>query len=138
MAVEDQVVQLFAATNGFLDRITTDRVPELLDGLAQRTRAESADLLEKIRGGDWSDETQEALRAQVADFADDFGYDLDEEGQPLDERQVGETTRKQEGIRGGDSGDSGGESDSGGDGDGGVVADEGTPERDEQEAAATA
>ena len=25
------------------------------------------------------------------DFADDFGYDLDEEGQPLDERDVGET-----------------------------------------------
>src|SRR6478752_114304 len=29
LATEDQVVQVFAATNGFLDRILTDRVPEL-------------------------------------------------------------------------------------------------------------
>jgi hypothetical protein len=39
------------------------------------------------------------VRKAVGDFADDFGYDLDEEGQPLDEREVGETTREQEGIR---------------------------------------
>ena len=34
-----------------------DRVPEFLDGLSQRLRAEKADLLEKIAGGDWEDET---------------------------------------------------------------------------------
>jgi hypothetical protein len=33
----------------------------------------------------------------VGDFADDFGYDLDEEGHPLEDRD--ETTREQEGIR---------------------------------------
>jgi F-type H+-transporting ATPase subunit alpha len=102
MAVEDQVVQIFAATNGFVDRITTDRVPEFLDGLTQRMHSEGSDLLEKIRGGDWSEQTQEAVRNQVSDFADDFGYDLDEEGQPLEDREVGETTREQEGIRGRD------------------------------------
>ena len=69
------------------------------DGLVQRMHSEHSDVLEKIRGGDWSDETQEALRNGLAEFADDFGYDLDEEGQPLDERDVGETTREQEGIR---------------------------------------
>ena len=42
MPVEEQVVQVFAATNGFLDRITTDRVGEFLDGLTQRVRAEKA------------------------------------------------------------------------------------------------
>jgi F-type H+-transporting ATPase subunit alpha len=99
LAVEDQVVQVFAATNGFLDRILTERVPEFLDGLTQRVHSEHSDVLDKIRGGDWSDETQESLRKAVGDFADDFGYDLDEEGQPLDEREVGETTREQEGIR---------------------------------------
>jgi F-type H+-transporting ATPase subunit alpha len=97
--VEDQVVEVFAATNGFLDRITVERVPELLDGLTSRMHSEHDDLLAKIREGDWSDETQEAVRKAVGDFADDFGYDLDEEGQPLDEREVGETTREQEGIR---------------------------------------
>jgi F-type H+-transporting ATPase subunit alpha len=99
LAVEDQVVQVFAATNGFLDRITVERVPEFLDGLVQRMHSEADDALGTIRGGDWSDETQEAIRNAVASFADDFGYDLDEEGQPLDERQVGETTREEEGIR---------------------------------------
>jgi F-type H+/Na+-transporting ATPase subunit alpha len=99
LAIEDQVVQVFAATNAFLDRITVERVPEFLDGLTQRMHSEHSDLLEKVRSGDWSDELQESVRTAVADFADDFGYDLDEEGHPLEERQVGETTREAEGIR---------------------------------------
>ncbi len=107
--VEDQVVEVFAATNGFLDRITVERVPEFLDGLTSRMHSEHDDLLAKIREGDWSDETQEGARKAVADFADDFGYDLDEEGQPLDEREVGETTREQEGIRSSADGDEGDE-----------------------------
>jgi F-type H+-transporting ATPase subunit alpha len=97
MPVEDQVVQVFSATNGYLDRITTDRVPEFLDGLTQRMRAENEDLLHAVRDGDWSDDTQESLRTQIGQFADDFGYDLDEEGQPLGERET--TTREQEGLR---------------------------------------
>ena len=32
LPVEDQVVQIYAATNGFVDRINVDRVPEFLDG----------------------------------------------------------------------------------------------------------
>jgi F-type H+/Na+-transporting ATPase subunit alpha len=97
LAVEDQVVQVFAATNGFVDRIRTERVPEFLDQLRERFHSEHDELLAKIGEGDWSDETQEAVRNGVAEFADDFGYDLDEEGQPLEERD--ETTREQEGIR---------------------------------------
>ncbi len=37
----------------------------------------------KIAGGDWSDDTQQAVDALVKRYAEDFGYDLDEEGQPL-------------------------------------------------------
>ncbi|HEU0316695.1 MAG TPA: F0F1 ATP synthase subunit alpha [Solirubrobacteraceae bacterium] len=85
LAVEDQVVQVFAATNGFLDRIGVDRVPEFLDRLVSFMRDEHSDLREKIAGGDWSDETQEAVKSAVAKFADEFGYDLDEEGQPSDD-----------------------------------------------------
>jgi F-type H+/Na+-transporting ATPase subunit alpha len=125
--VEDQVVEVFAATNGFLDRIAVERVPEFLDGLTSRMHSEHDDLRAKIRDGDWSDETQEAVRKAVGDFADDFGYDLDEEGQALDERQVGETTREQEGIR--TSSDANGDR---GEGDEEVSADQ------EEEAAATA
>src|ERR1044072_1530678 len=60
LPVQEQVVQIYAAANGFVDRITTDRVPEFLDALTQRFRSEQTDLLEKIAGGDWSDDTQEA------------------------------------------------------------------------------
>src|SRR2546421_12966267 len=42
IAVEDQVVQIFAATNGFLDRIVVDKVPEFLNSLTSRTHAEIA------------------------------------------------------------------------------------------------
>jgi F-type H+-transporting ATPase subunit alpha len=97
LAVEDQVTHVFAATNGFVDRIRTERVPEFLAQLTERMHSEHDELLGRVREGDWSDETQEALRNAVAEFADDFGYDLDEEGQPLEED--GERTREQEGIR---------------------------------------
>src|SRR5262249_47072905 len=108
LPIEDQVVQVFSATNGFVDRIRTDRVPEFMDQLQDRFHSEPSDVLEKVRGGDWSEETQEAVRKGVSDFADDFGYDLDEEGHPLEDRD--ETTREQEGIRsrGGDSDGDGG------------------------------
>jgi F-type H+-transporting ATPase subunit alpha len=80
-----QVVQVYAATNGFLDRVDEDRVGEFLDGLTQRVQAEASDLVQKIAEGDWSDETQKRLREIISQFAEDFGYDLDEEGQPIDE-----------------------------------------------------
>jgi F-type H+/Na+-transporting ATPase subunit alpha len=85
LAVEDQVVQIFAATNGFLDRLNVERVGEFLAELTERMHAQHADVREKIAGGDWSDDTQKAVKDAVATFAEDFGYDLDEEGQPLDD-----------------------------------------------------
>ena len=99
LPVEVQVAQIFAATSGALDRINVDRIPDFLDGLTQRVRAEAGPTLEKIAGGDWSDETQDALGKVVGEYSDDFGYDLDEEGQPLTEAGVGETSRAEEGLR---------------------------------------
>jgi F-type H+-transporting ATPase subunit alpha len=98
LPVEVQVAQIYAATSGALDRILVDRVPEFLDGLTQRVKAEAAPTLAKIAEGDWSDETQAALDKAVKGFADDFGYDLDEEGQPLAGTGVGETSRMEEGL----------------------------------------
>jgi F-type H+-transporting ATPase subunit alpha len=89
LAVEDQVAVIYAATNGFVDRIHADRVPEFHEGLVQRLHADAPDTLAKIKGGDWSDDTQSALRSSIETFVRDFGYDLDEEGQPLsDEDQL--------------------------------------------------
>ena len=62
LAVEDQVMQIYAATNGFLDRINVDRVPEFLLELTERMHAQHEDVRAKIAGGDWSDETQGALQ----------------------------------------------------------------------------
>jgi len=90
LPVEDQVLQVYAATNGFLDRILVDRVPEFLADLVARARSQHRDVLDKIASGDWSDETQEAVKKIAADFARDFGYDLDEEGQPLEEDTAGD------------------------------------------------
>jgi F-type H+/Na+-transporting ATPase subunit alpha len=76
---------VYAGTNGYLDRIAVGRIPEFLDGLGQRLRSEKTELLEKLSGGDWEDSTQEELDAAIKEFADDFGYDLDEDGQPLED-----------------------------------------------------
>jgi F-type H+-transporting ATPase subunit alpha len=99
LTVEDQVVQVFAATNGFLDRIRVERVPDFLDGLIARVHSDYEDLLNRIRQSEWSDEVQEALRNAVSEFADDFGYDFDEEGHPLEDSEAGGTSRSEEGIR---------------------------------------
>ena len=85
LAVEDQTTQIYAATNGFLDRLNVERVPEFLTGLTERMHSEHGDVREQIAGGDWSEETQQALGDAVKAYAEDFGYDLDEEGQPLDD-----------------------------------------------------
>jgi F-type H+-transporting ATPase subunit alpha len=88
LAVEVQVVQIYAATNGYVDRIDVDRVEQFLSGLGDAVKATNADLLAKIAGGDWSTETVEAVDAAVKQYAEDFGYDLDEEGHPMNEEIV--------------------------------------------------
>jgi F-type H+-transporting ATPase subunit alpha len=85
LPVEDQVVQIFAATNGYLDRIKVERVSDFLLGMTERMHASHGEVRTKIAGGDWSDEVQKEVDDAVAAFAADFGYDLDEEGEPLEE-----------------------------------------------------
>jgi F-type H+/Na+-transporting ATPase subunit alpha len=93
LAVADQVLHVFAATNGFVDRIVVDKVPDFLDGLTQRFHSEGSDVREKVSDGDWSDETQEQMKNLIGEFADDYGYDLDEEGQPLEEGAEADSER---------------------------------------------
>jgi F-type H+-transporting ATPase subunit alpha len=85
LAVEDQTIQIYAATNGFLDRINVERVTEFLTELTERAHAQLGEVRAKIAAGDWSEETQTAVHKALDEFASDFGYDLDEEGQPLEE-----------------------------------------------------
>jgi F-type H+/Na+-transporting ATPase subunit alpha len=86
--VEDQVIQIYAGTNGFLDRITVDRVDRFLSDLTESVRGNEPELLKKIAGGDWSTQTQAQVFAAVERFAEDFGFDLDEEGLPLEDGEL--------------------------------------------------
>ncbi len=85
MPVEDQVVQIYAATNGYVDRIETEKVSHFLADLSEWVRGNEPELIKKIADGDWSDGTQSELEKAVSTFAEDFGYDLDEEGHPLED-----------------------------------------------------
>jgi F-type H+-transporting ATPase subunit alpha len=124
MAVEVQVAQIYAATNGYLDRITVDRVEKFLDDLAESLRGNEPEVLKKMAAGDWSDEVQKSLDQAIAQFAEDFGYDLDEEGHPLEDGEEPPSRPR-------------GESDSGREGDG-AGSGNGTSDTVEETAGATA
>jgi F-type H+-transporting ATPase subunit alpha len=85
MSAQDQVVQIYAATNGYLDRISVNKVEKFLAELSDLVRGNEPELLKKIAEGDWEDDTQKAVDQAVKQFAEDFGYDLDEEGHPLED-----------------------------------------------------
>ncbi len=104
MPIEDQVVQVYAATNGYLDRIKVDRVQDFLSGLTESVRGNEPELLKKIADGDWSDDVQNKLSSAAEQYAEDFGFDLDEEGHPLDEDDDEERSseRDQRQSRGGE------------------------------------
>ncbi len=104
LPVEDQVIALYAATNGFVDRLNVDRVPKFLEELTERFHSQHDDVRSKIADGDWSDSTQQAVHKGAESFAEDFGYDLDEEGQPLeDEEPSGRSSQDSKGNREPDS-----------------------------------
>ncbi|MGZ6618013.1 MAG: F0F1 ATP synthase subunit alpha, partial [Solirubrobacteraceae bacterium] len=85
MPVEDQVVQIYAATNGYLDRIHIDKVERFLRDLTDYVRGSESELLQKIAAGGWSDEITDQLDKVLGEFAGVFGFDLDEEGHPMDD-----------------------------------------------------
>jgi F-type H+-transporting ATPase subunit alpha len=117
MAVEDQVASIYAATNGYLDRIEAGKVPDFLEKLVERLHSAAPDTLKGIAESDWSDETQKALDQAIEEFARDYGYDLDEEGQALsDEDAIREGT--------GRSRDTGSDRDGDGNGNGGEGSEE--------------
>jgi F-type H+-transporting ATPase subunit alpha len=101
MSAEDQVIQIFAATNGYLDRIVVDKVPRFLAGLTTDVRGNEPELLKTIAGGDWSDETQKAVDEAVKRYAEDFGYDLDEEGHPLEDSDIAQVPDRHQASNGG-------------------------------------
>ncbi len=83
MPVEEQVAQIYAATNGYLDRIVVSKVEEFLSGLAEYVRGNEPELMKKIAGRRLERRDPVGAREGVSQYSEDFGYDLDEEGHPL-------------------------------------------------------
>jgi F-type H+-transporting ATPase subunit alpha len=96
LAVEDQVAVIYAATNGYLDRIDAEKVPRFNRDLVERLHSAASDVLKQLAEGDWSDEVQKKLDEAIAEFAKDFGYDLDEEGLPEEEGRKRDEGKKEE------------------------------------------
>ena len=86
LSMSQQVASIFAGTAGHLDRIKSERVSEFLQGLLERLASENKDLMEQIEeSGELSDEDEKSLSDATKEYVDDFGPDLDEEGNPLEE-----------------------------------------------------
>jgi F-type H+-transporting ATPase subunit alpha len=96
MPVAEQVASIYAGTEGYLDRLKTERVPEFLADLISRLHAENKDLLDRINeSGELSDEDEKALGQSIQQMVDDFGPDFDEEGNPLEEGESDRVTRRE-------------------------------------------
>ena len=85
MPVEDQVVQVYAATNGYLDRIVVDKVERFLAELTESMRGQRARAAEEDRRRRLERRDAGEVESAVSRFAEDFGFDLDEEGHPLED-----------------------------------------------------
>ncbi len=73
LKIEEQVVVLFAGTQGYLDPLPVDKVGEFESGLLTFMREKHADILETIRiEKELSDVTREKLTAAVEAFAKAF------------------------------------------------------------------
>ena len=71
MAVEDQVVVLYAGTRGYLDGVEVADVPRFESGLLEYVRARHSDVVDGIRSsGTIADE--DAFKQILQSFADDF------------------------------------------------------------------
>jgi F-type H+/Na+-transporting ATPase subunit alpha len=85
LSVGEQVVSIYAGTGGHLDRLNTERVHDFLDSAISRLKSENDALLKRLNDGDWGDDVEKELDDALAEAVDDFGPDLDEDGQPLEE-----------------------------------------------------
>ncbi len=73
MPVEEQVVSIFAGTNGYLDPLPVSEVGRFEETMLAHMRAEHPGLLETIRvTGDLSDETRAGLKDALDGFAKTF------------------------------------------------------------------
>ena len=74
MAIEDQVVSIYAGVRGYLDKLDPSRVTDFEKAFLQHMRSSHQDLLDTIRKeGQISDTTEEKLKSIVTSFIESFG-----------------------------------------------------------------
>ena len=100
LPVEIQVAQIYAATTGCARPHQRRPHPGLPRGPdPARPQRGRADAREDRAAATGPTRRRTRCKKVVSGYADDFGYDLDEEGQPLIDAGVGATTRAEEGLR---------------------------------------
>ncbi len=73
MPVELQVLSIFSANQGFLDKLDVNQIGAFEAGLHQHVKANHDGILESLRTkGSWSDEQQSELVKAIAQFTEDF------------------------------------------------------------------
>ena len=73
LKMEEQVVVIWAGTNGYLDQLPLNRVKAFEDGLLAHIRSKEAGILDAVRASkDLSDDTAGKLKAAVDAFAKSF------------------------------------------------------------------
>ena len=99
--VEEQVVSVWAGTEGKLDDIPVNDIRRFEDEFRQHLRRAHAGLLARIADGDWDDEIIKSLDEALASFKDTFlaregGIRINEpEAEPIDEEaQTRETVTR--------------------------------------------
>jgi len=109
----DQVAALYSGTGGYLDRIEVERIQEFHEALLQRLHSENSGLMDTLGEGDWSDEIEKELGDAIAEAIDDFGPDLDEEGNPIEEGESDRVKSKEDRKKEDDSDDDEGSDENG-------------------------
>jgi F-type H+-transporting ATPase subunit alpha len=71
--VADQVISLFAVTNGFVDAVPAERVQEFISGLLAHVKASDPELAESIESqGKIDEDTDAGLRKAIEAFRQSF------------------------------------------------------------------
>ncbi|KXK07821.1 MAG: ATP synthase subunit alpha [candidate division WS6 bacterium OLB21] len=73
--VEDQVLGIFAASNGFFDDIKVELIKKAEHDFIEFVKSTKPSVVEKIIAADWSDELKEELSAIAKDFTKEFKTD---------------------------------------------------------------
>ena len=78
MAVESQVILIYAVTNGLLDNVAVNKVKEWERGFHDHMAAKHQDILDAIReGGELTDEITESLVAAIESYNESFAAEQD-------------------------------------------------------------